>query len=312
MNSLTIQSPTIRGGERFTTDREVQMNAVSPGFFATLGTRIVAGRDFNEHDSLDVAPPNQPLPVSNSGQRAVIVNQAFVKRFFAGRSPLGARIAIGSAPDAKPDSEIVGVVENISYRNVREQWEQAYFPVGTEMSGSNFYVRFRGTPESAFRSIRAVLRNADPTLPIRYFRTLDEQIDRSLNTERMLAALSSSFGTLALLLSLVGLYGVMSFVVIQRTREIGIRSALGATPLSTIWLVLRDALVMIAGGTAIALPCVWALGRLVESQLYDVRPTDPVTILAATLILCSTALGAALIPARRASAVNPTEALRFE
>jgi ABC-type antimicrobial peptide transport system permease subunit len=104
----------------------------------------------------------------------------------------------------------------------------------------------------------------------------------------------------------------MSFVVTQRTREIGIRLALGATRFSTIWLVLRDALVMIAGGTAIALPCVWALGRLVQSQLYNVKPTDPVTILAATLVLCSTALGAALIPARRAATVSPTDALRFE
>lgn len=311
-NSLTIQAPTIQAGERYVTDREVQMNAVSPGFFATLGTKIVAGRDFNEHDALNVTAPNLSLPVSQSGQRAVIVNEAFVKRYFGGRNPLGARVAMGAAPDAKPDSEIVGVVENISYRNVREQWEQAYFPTGTELSGSNFYVRFRGTPESAFRAIRAILRNADPTLPISYFRTLDEQIERSLNTERILAALSSSFGTLALLLSLVGLYGVISFAVNQRTREIGIRMALGATRLSAIWLVLRDALVMIAGGTAIALPCVWALGRLVESQLYDVKPTDPITILVATLVLCSTALGAALIPARRASAVNPTEALRFE
>jgi predicted permease len=306
-NSLTIQS-----GDRFTTDREVQMNAVSPGFFETLGARTVAGRDFNEHDSLDVALVNQSLPVSKNGQRVVIVNEAFVKRYFGGRSPLGARIAMGSQPDAKPDTEIIGVVQNISYRNVREQWEQAYFPIGTELSGSNFYVRFRGTPESAFRSIREILRNADPALPIVYFRTLDEQIDRSLNTERMLSALSSSFGALALLLSLVGLYGVMSFIVTQRTREIGIRLVLGATGLSAVWLVLRDALVMIAGGIAIALPCVWLLGRLVESQLYDVKPTDPVTILAATLVLCATALGAALIPACRAAAVNPTEALRFE
>jgi predicted permease len=306
-NSLTIQ-----GRERTVTDREVEMNAVTPGFFATLGARIISGRDFNEHDALNVDAPHQSLPVSQSGQRAVIVNEAFVKRYFGGSNPLGARVAMGSAPDAKPDSEIVGVVQNISYRNVREQWEQAYFPIGTELSGANFYVRFRGTPESAFRSIRAILHTADPTLPISYFRTMDEQIDRSLNTERMLAALSSSFGTLALLLSLVGLYGVMSFVVTQRTREIGIRLALGATRLSTIWLVLRDALVMIAGGTAIALPCVWALGRLVESQLYDVKPTDPATILAATLVLCSTALGAALIPARRVSAMNPTDALRFE
>jgi predicted permease len=311
-NSLTIQASSIRAGERYITDREVQINAVSPGFFATLGARIVAGRDFSQHDALDVIEPNQSMPVSQSGQRAVIVNQAFVKRYFGGRNPLGARVAMGAAPDAKPDSEIVGVVENISYRNVREQWEQAYFPTGTEMSGPNFYVRFRGTPESAFRSIRTILRNADPTLPITYFRTLDEQIDRSLNTERMLAELSSSFGTLALLLSLVGLYGVMSFAVTQRTREIGIRMAVGATRLSTILLVLRDALVMIAGGTAIALPSLWALGRLVQSQLYGVKPTDPLTVFVATLVLCSTALGAALIPARRAAAVSPTDALRFE
>jgi ABC-type antimicrobial peptide transport system permease subunit len=216
---------------------------------------------------------------------------------------------MGSGPNVKPDAEIIGVVEDFSYRNVRERWEQAYFPAD---SGSTFYVRFRGTPESAAAAMRTVIRNADPTLPIVSFRTLDEQVDRSLNTERMLAFLSSSFGTLALLLSMVGLYGVMSFVVTQRTREIGIRLALGATRRSAIWLVLGDALTMIAAGTAIALPCIWGLGRLVESQLYDVKPTDPVTIVAATLVLCSTALGAAVIPARRASAVNPTDALRFE
>src|SRR5216684_6637402 len=306
-NSLTIQS-----GERFTTDREVQMNAVTPGFFETLRTRIVAGRDFNEHDSLDVALVNQSLPVSKNGQRVVIVNEAFVKRYFGGRNPLGAHIAMGSRPDAKPDTEIIGVVQNISYRNVREQWEQAYFPIGTELSGSNFYVRFRGTPESAIRSIRAILRNADPALPITYFRTLDEQIDRSLNTERMLSALSSSFGTLALLLSLVGLYGVMSFVVTQRTREIGIRLSLGATRWSAIWLVLRDALAMILSGIGIGLPFVWALGRLVQSQLYEVKPSDPAVIAITILLLCSAGLGAALIPAHRASCVNPTDALRVE
>jgi len=294
---------TIQGTERFTTDRDVHLNAVTPGFFATLGTRIVGGRDFDEHDS---------LPLNEGGQRVVIVNEAFVKRYFGGRNPLGAHVGMGSGLDVKPDTEIIGVVEDFSYRSVRERWEQAYFPIGAAYSGSNFYVRFRGTPESAYAAMRSVLRNADPTLPIAYSRTLDEQVNRSLNTERMLAALSSSFGTLALLLSLVGLYGVMSFVVTQRTREIGIRLALGATRLSTIWLVLRDALVMISAGTAIALPCVWALGRLVESQLYDVKPTDPVTILMATLILCSTALCAALIPAHRASAVNPNNALRSE
>ena len=295
---------TIEADQRISTDREVRMNAVTPGFFATLGTRIVAGRDFEERDS---------LPVSEGGQRVAVVNEALVKRYFGGRNPLGARICPWTGPDAKPDIEIIGIVANINYRDVRDEWEQAYFPmVRGEDSGGKFYVRVQGTPEAAFQSIRTILRNADPTLPVNYLRTLDEQVSRSLNTERMMAALSGSFGTLALLLSLVGLYGVMSFVVTQRTREIGIRLALGATRSAAVWLVLRQALVMIAAGIAIALPCVWILGRLVESQLYDVKPTDPATIAMATLILCVTTLGAALIPARRASAVNPTEALRFE
>jgi len=294
-NPLTIQST-----ERFVTDRDVHLNAVTPGFFATLGTRIVSGRDFDEHDS---------LPVNENGRRVVIVNEAFVKRYFGGRNPLGAHIGMGSKTDVKTDIEIIGVVENISYRSLRERWEQAYFP---ESFGSIFYVRFRGTPDSAVAAMRTVLRNADPGLPNVDFRTVDEQIERSLNTERMLAALSSTFGTLSLVLSLVGLYGVMSFVLTQRTREIGIRLTLGATRLSAVWLILADALVMIAAGTAIALPCVWVLGRFVETQLYEIKPTDPVTVVTATLVLCSTALVAALIPARRASAVNPTDALRFE
>ena len=160
--------------------------------------------------------------------------------------------------------------------------------------------------------MRTVIHDADPALPITYFRTLQEQVNRSLNTERMLATLSGAFGTLVLLLSLVGLYGVMSFVVTQRTREIGVRLALGATRASALWLVLRDALMMIAAGTAIALPCVWALGRLVESQLFGVTPTEPSAIVGAMLLLTSAAVAAALIPAHRASTVNPIDALRFE
>ena len=297
---------TIQADQRITTERVVHLNAVTPGFFATLGTRIVRGRDFVEYDT---------LPEDRGGRRVAIVNEGFVKRYFEGRNPLGSHICIGTGPDARPDIEVVGVVANINYRGVREEWEQAYFPIGASgnfYEGGNLYIRVQGPTGAAVQSIRTILRNADPTLPTVYFRTLDEQVNRSLNTERMLAALSGSFGTLALLLSLVGLYGVMSFVVTQRTREIGIRLALGATRSAAVWLVLRDALAMIAAGIAIALPCVWALGRLVESQLYGVKPTDPATIAMATLILCSATLGAALIPARRASAVNPTEALRFE
>lgn len=298
-NPMTIQT-----NRRIITDRDVNLNAVSPGFFSTLGVRIIAGRDFDDRDS---------RPVGEMGSRSAIVNEAFVKRYLGGRSPLGVRICQGDGPDAKPDIEVVGVVADFSYRGIREESEQAYFPIfeGDDARGS-FYVKVHGRSEQAFSSIRAIVHHADPALPVAYFRTLDEQVNRSLNTERVLAILSGAFSVLALMLSLIGLYGVMSFVVAKRTREIGIRLALGATRSSTAWLVLRDALVMIVAGTAIALPCVWALGRLVASELYAVKPTDPAMIAASTLILCSTALGAALIPARRASAVDPTEALRFE
>jgi predicted permease len=295
---------TILADKRLSTDRDVNLNSVTPGFFQTMGIRIVAGRNFDEHDA---RAPGEP------GWRSAIVNEAFVKRYLGGRSPLGVRICQGSGPDAKPNIEIVGVMSNFSYRGLREDSEQAYFPFFEgEGAGGTFYVRVRGTPESFFPSLRAIVHSADAALPMTDFRTLDEQVDRSLNTEHMLATLSGSFSTLALLLSLVGLYGVMSFVVTQRTREIGIRLALGATRWSAIWLVLRDALAMILSGIGLGLPFVWALGRLVESQLYDVKPSDPAVIAITILVLCSAGLGAALIPAHRASGVNPTDALRVE
>ena len=157
-----------------------------------------------------------------------------------------------------------------------------------------------------------MVRNTDPQLPVVSFRTLDEQVNRSLNNERMLAALSAAFAAIALLLSLIGLYGVMSFVVARRTREIGIRVALGATAGSAIRLILSDAVAMIAAGVAIALSCIAALGKLVQSQLFGVTPTDPATVAAAALILAAGSLAAAFIPAWRASNVSPTEALRLE
>src|SRR5262249_29234706 len=248
---------------------------------------------------------------AQTGPRSAIVNQAFVKRYLAGGDPLGAVIGVGRGPDVKPYIPIVGVVTDFNYRGLREESEQAFFPIsdGNEDFGATFYVKVRGAPEQAFRQ---VVRNADPQLPILGFRTVDEQVTRSLNTERMLAALSGSFGALALLLSLIGLYGVMTFVVTRRTREIGIRLALGATGASVIRLVLRDAVAMIAVGMAIAFPCVAALGKLVQSQLFGVTATDPATVAAAAVVLATGALAAAFIPAWRASNVSPTDALRLE
>jgi predicted permease len=295
---------TIQTDRRFTTDREVRLNAVSPEFFTTLGARIVAGRDLVERDA---------LPASEGGLCVGIVNEAFATRYFNGRSPLGAHVGLGTGPDVKTAVEVVGVVADISYRGVREEWEQVYFPqVSCGATGGTFYVRIHGAREAAFQSIRRILHDADPTLPVPSFRTLDEQVNRSLNTERILATLSAGFGALALLLSLVGVYGVMSFAVTQRARDIGIRIALGARRSSALWFVLRDAIGMIAAGTVVALPCVYILGRLIESQLFGVTATDPSTIGGATLLVSAAGLCAALIPGYRAARLNPVDALRAD
>jgi predicted permease len=295
---------TVFADRTIPTDRDVNMNAVTPAFFQTMGIKLIAGRNF---DDRDVSPPGHP------NARSAIVSESFVKRYFGGRNPIGVRVSDGSGPDAKPTMEIVGVMSDFSYRGLREDSEQAYFPFYEwDHPFGTFYIRVHGSPESSFASLRDIVHSADPIMPMNKFRTLDEQVSRSLNTERLLATLSSSFSILALLLSLVGLYGVMSFVVTQRTREIGIRLALGARRWSTIWLVLRDALVMILSGIAVGLPLVWALGRFVESQLYQIKPWDPAIIALVILALTLSGGAATLLPAARASSVNPTTALRID
>jgi predicted permease len=295
---------TILADKRITTPDDVNLNAVTPGFFETMGIKILAGRNF---DDRDVRSPAEP------GYRSAIVSENFVKRYLGGRNPLGLLLCEGEGPDAKPNIQIVGVMSNFSYRGLREEEAQAYFPYleGND-ADATFYVRVHGDPDLALRTIRATVRSVNPILPIVDFRTINDQLNRSLITEHMLATLSGSFSTLALLLSLVGLYGVMSYVVTQRTREIGIRLALGAQRSSAIWLVLQDALAMIVTGVAIGFALVWAFGRLVESQLYDVSPSDPAAIGFAVLILAFATIAAAWIPAQRASGVDPTEALRAE
>jgi predicted permease len=297
-NEMTIQT------DRRIITENVNLNAVTPGFFSTLGVRLLAGRNFDARDS---------RAAGEAGHRSAIVNEAFVRRYLAGRDPIGIHIGEGSGPDVKPDVVIVGVCSSFNYRDLRDDSEQAFFPMFEgEDAGATFYIKVRGAPEQAIPSIRRVVRQADPRLPILWFRTLGDQVNRSLTTERLLAALSGSFGALALLLSLIGIYGVMSFVVTRRTREIGIRLALGATGASAIRLVLRDAVAMIAVGMAIALPCVAVLGKLVQSQLFGVTATDPATVATAALVLAAGALAAAFIPAWRASNVSPTDALRLE
>jgi ABC-type antimicrobial peptide transport system permease subunit len=243
-----------------------------------------------------------------------MVNQAFVRRYLAGVDPIGVRIGEGSGPDVQTNTVIVGVVTDFSYRNLRDDVEQVLFSIfeGEDEYDTVFYVKVRGTPDQAFQAIRTIVRAADPQLPILGFRTLDDQVNRSLNTERMLAAISGAFGVLALLLSLTGLYGVMSFVVARRTREIGLRLALGATGGSAVRLILQDAVTMIAAGVALALPCVVVLGQFLRSQLFGIAATDVRTVAAAAVLLTAGGLVAAFIPAWRASNVSPTDALRLE
>lgn len=295
---------TMEAATRITTDRSVHLNSVSPGFFSTLGTRIVDGRDFTDRDA---------LPVDESGRRSVVINESLAKRYFGNASPLGRHLGLGTSPGQATDVEIIGVVKDFSYRNLREQSEQAFFPLFEDNpQAGTFYLRVRGTPNATFASVRTAVKQVDPTLPLLAMRGFDDQIDRALMTERMLATLSSGFAMVALLLAVVGLYGVMSFVVTNRTREIGIRLALGATRSSAVWHVVRDAVVMVAAGGALALPSVWGLGRLVESQLFGVRAVDPITIGLASALLAFVVLAGTMIPAWRAASIRPTEALRSE
>jgi predicted permease len=304
---------TIESGQRTVTDRAVHMNMVSPGFFETLGASMVMGRSFDERDD---RPPAAGTLGSDAGDlrfRSAIVNQSFARRYFDERSPLGARLGIGRRPDTRVDIEIVGVVSTFSYRGLRETDDQAFFPYfeGTG-GGGGFYVRTRTASGAAFAAVREAVSRVDPSLTVAQLRTLDDQLDRSLANERLLASLATAFAGLALLLAVVGLYGVTAFVVTRRTREIGIRLALGSTRRAALWLVLRDTAVMVAAGLAIALPAVWALGRLVESQLFGLPALDGTTIAAASFLIALVALAASALPAHRAATVSPTEALRYE
>jgi len=174
-----------------------------------------------------------------------------------------------------------------------------------------FYVRVRN-PESAAAAIRAIVADVDPRLPLNNMTTFDDQIARALSNERALATLSTGFGVLALVISIVGLYGVMAFLAAQRRKEIGLRIALGATRRDAVWLVVRDALLIVAAGIVLALPAVGALRRLVEAQLFDVTAFDGPTIAITSAGLALVALTAATLPAWRASRTDPNAVLREE
>ena len=285
-------------------------NRISPGYFEAMGIQLIKGRDFDTRDERQVDAKSPAPP-----PRSVIANDEFVKRFLGGREPLGVHVGFGRDPGTQTPIEIVGIVTTAKYRSLRSEPEpQLYFPYleGASIAGLTMYVRSHRDPQYLMEAMRQVVRRADPSLPVRDMRTLTEQVNRSLINERFVASVSAVLGALATVLAMVGLYGVMSFAVARRTREIAIRVAFGALSARVVGLVLKDMCVLVGAGVLLALPAIWWLERLVESQLFGVSPTDPQALASAVAVICVAAATAVWVPTRRALRVDPITALRDE
>jgi predicted permease len=295
---VTIEGYSAKQDER----PDPHMQYCSPGFFKTLKIPVLLGRDFNEKDTAGT-------------QKVGIVNQKFVNRYFGGREPLGRHIGMGIDPGTKLDIQIVGVVGDTKYESLRDEIPyELYIPTEQKgfADGGTIYVRAQGDPARAFNTIRAAVRQVDTGVPMYDMRTLEHQMEISLLTERLLASLSTVFGCLATLLAALGLYGVMAFMVARRTREIGIRMALGAGQGRVVWMVLRETLTLAGVGMAIGLAGAYAATRLIQAQLFGVQSTDVLTMIAASLGIGAVTALAGYVPARRATTIDPMRALRWE
>lgn len=283
-------------------------NEIAPDYFRTMGMPLIAGREFTERD-LDGAP------------LVAVVNESFANSFFPGENPLGRRFGFRAMNDPAA-LDIVGVVKDSLYADMRQGTTDenqtprfAYIPYqqSAELNEMTFYVRSAGLATEAMpEQLRQTVRRSDPGMPIYEMQTMARTVDEALFNERMLALLSASFGLLATVLAAIGLYGVMSYTVSRRTREIGIRIALGAERPTVVWMVLREVAFLTVVGIGIGVPAALALSRFVRSQLYGIEPTDPATLIVAATTLAAVGLFAGYIPARRAARVQPVLALRYE
>ncbi len=284
--------------------------AVTPNYFSTLRTPIVQGRDFNERDTA-------------SAPFAVIVNQTMAKRFWPNESAVGKQIRLDYVPD-EPLREVVGVAGDIRMSRQQRQLQPAiYVPYlqqtprwmgagyGTR-AGMYFVMRTRGKPMALAASVRQATAEVDPSRPVANLRTVEEYLDQQVQYIRLYVLLLGIFGAIAAGLAAIGIYGVMAYSVAERTREIGIRMALGAGAGDIFRLVVLRALILLAIGLTLGLAGSFALTRYLKSALYEVTATDPSTFIAVSLLLALVAVFACLIPTRRAVSVNPTVALRYE
>jgi predicted permease len=281
-------------------DMTAYVNAVSPGYFKTLGIHLLAGRVFRDSDTA-------------TSQPVAMVNESFVKRFLHEDASVGHFVGKGNDPSAPADIEIVGVVSDADYANLRDAApHQIYLCAAQHFPGGTVYVRTKQDPRSTFGSIRKLVHEMEPRVAIQGMKTLEQQVDESLVTERMIASLSSGFSLIAVALAVIGLYGVLAYMVTQRAREMAIRIALGAMVGRVIWLIIREAVLLVAIGIAAAVPFMFALSRFVRSELYGIQPNDVLSIVFAAFALSCVALLAAYIPARRAASYDPMQTLRYE
>ena len=297
-NWVTIEGYAAKEEER----PDPHMQFCTPDFFKTLKIPVLLGRDFNDRDTID-AP------------KVGIVNQKFVKRYFGGAYPIGRHIGMGIDPGTKLDIQIVGVVGDTKYESMRDEIPyELYVPNDQQafVNGGTVYVRAQGDAVHLFDTLRTAVRAVDGSVPIYNLRTLQDQMEISLLTERLLATLSSVFGCLAAVLAALGLYGVMAFTVERRTREFGIRMALGAGRGSMLRTVMTETLMVAGIGVAIGLVGAYAATRLIQAQLFGVDPNDLLTLAAASLAIVAVTGLAGYLPARRATIVDPMNALRWE
>jgi predicted permease len=308
-SSISVEGYEAKPGENM----NPYCNAVSPGYFRTMGITLIAGRDFDDHDARYVdATPDPAIPPS---YRVAIVNESYAKYYFGDRSPIGRHIGFGTNPGTKTPIEIVGVVRDTKYTGVRDEVPRTVYFAFLEndfAGGAVMYVRTATGADAAFGSIRQMVHQLDANVPMFNLRTVEDQVNASLLNERLVATLSSAFGVLATLLAVIGLYGVMAYAVTRRTREIGVRMALGAVPGDVLWLVMREVLALVGAGLLLGLAGAFGLSRFVTSQLYGITGNDPTTIVIAVAALGLAAAVAGYIPAWRATRVNPVVALRYE
>ena len=283
------------------TNNNAATNAVSPGFFGTLAIPLLSGRDFASTDTVD-----KPL--------VAIVNETFLRKFKLGDDALGKHIGTGN-PNEPPDMEIVGIVGDAKYAQVRDAVPAQFFVPRQQnafLESMTFYVRAAVPPETLLTLVPRVVASIDPDLPVDKPTTMRQVVDDNVFLERMVATLSASFALLATVLAAIGLYGVLAYLVTQRTREIGLRLALGATAARLRGMVLKQVAIMAGIGVPVGLVLAVLLGRAAEVLLFGLKGYDPLVLGVAVVILAVVVLLAAYLPARRAASIAPMEALRSE